>query len=237
MEDIIKQITRRLEREMTRYCGDLMRRLRLENVNVDVVRVQGRLRFRTSYGQNVLDHVLESAYLGGMMSAELGLEEKLGRRSSFLHDVGKAIDVTQEGSHPELGGEFLMNIEELPEVTHAAAKHHGSYNPLHLFTAVAKSADAMSGGRPGARRESIDNYVERVQSLEDIAKRAKGVVSVSITQAGRDIQLNVDPKKISDDKLQEISDTVAADIEKELTYPGEIKVSAVREIWTKQVAH
>jgi ribonuclease Y len=234
LENSIQQITERLEREMTRGCGDLLRRLRVENVHVEVVRTQGRLRFRTSYGQNVLDHVLEAAYIGGMMASEMGLDGKLGRRSSFLHDVGKAIDVTQEGSHPELGGEFLLKIEEMPEVCHAAAKHHGGYNPLHLFTAIAKSADAMSGGRPGARRETIDNYVERVQSLENIAQRPKGVLSVSITQAGRDIQVNVDPKKIKDEELQEISDAVAADIQKELTYPGEIKVSAVREIWTKQ---
>jgi len=237
IEEAIEHITNRLEREMTRGCGDLLRRLRIENVNIEVVRTQGRLRFRTSYGQNVLDHVLESAYLGGLMASELGLNGKLGRRSSFFHDVGKAIDVTQEGSHPELGGEFLVNIEELPEVAHAAAKHHGPYNPLHLFTAIAKSADAMSGGRPGARREGIDNYVERVQSLESIALRPKGVLNVSITQAGRDIQINVDPKKIDDNQLQEISDKVAADIQQELTYPGEIKVSAVRETWTKHVAH
>jgi ribonuclease Y len=232
-----EEIGRRLAGEMTHGAGSLLRRLKIDDVDIEIVRLQGRIRYRTSFGQNVLDHQLEVGFLCGMLGLELGdFNLLISRKCGFFHDIGKAIDVVQEGSHPELGGDFLKKHSNIPEVIQAAYNHHNSFNPDELYTAITSTCDAMSAGRPGARRESIDSYVERLETLEQIARQPEGVQTVAVMQAGRKIQVSVDAKKVADEALDMIGKKIAAQIEGELVYPGEIQVNVFRETSVRVVA-
>jgi ribonuclease Y len=200
------------------------------NIDPRAQKLLGRLKFRSSYGQNVYKHTVEVAYLCGMMASELGLDAKLARRCGLMHDIGKAIDHEQEGGHPFVGGEFLKKIKELPEVIEAAAGHHDNVlNHKYIYTSLAAAADAISASRPGARRESMERYVQRLTSLEAVATGMTGVQAAFAIQAGRELRVFVDHTTVTDESAASIARDIAKRIEEELTYPGEIRVTLLRE--------
>jgi ribonuclease Y len=190
----------------------------------------GRLRYRTSYGQNVLRHSLEVAFLCQAIADELGLDGRLARRCGLLHDIGKAIDHEKEGGHPKLGADFCRKFSERVEVLNAIEGHHGDVPATSPYTPIVMAADAISAARPGSRRESLERYIQRLQQLEEIAKQQRGVTEAFAIQAGREIRVIVDAKKVDDAVAEKISRDIAKEIEDNLTYPGEIKVTVLREL-------
>ena len=189
----------------------------------------GRLKYRTSYGQNVLNHSLEVSYIAGLMASEIGADVKLAKRAGLLHDIGKAVDHSQEGSHIELGVEFAKRYKENDIVVNAIQAHHGDVEPKSIVACLVQAADTVSAARPGARRENLQNYIKRIKELEDIPKNFDGVSDAYAIQAGREIRVLVKPEKISDDEMVLLSRTIAEKIEQELEYPGQIKVNVIRE--------
>ncbi len=196
----------------------------------------GRLNFRTSYSQNVLRHSIEVSHLTGMMAEQLGLEGKLARRCGFLHDIGKAADHEMEGGHPAIGAELLKRYGESPEVVHAAAGHHDDIRPEYIYTVLTAAADACSASRPGARRETLEKYVRRLEELEALALGFPGVNQVFAVQAGREVRIIVDPKEINDRGAAKLARDIAQSIEQNLTYPGEVRVVVMRETRSVGVA-
>ncbi len=190
----------------------------------------GRLHFRTSYGQNVLRHSVEVGKMAGILASELGENVMLARRAGFLHDMGKAIDREVEGSHVEIGAEFARKYKENPIVVNAIASHHGDVEPESVIAVIVAAADALSSARPGARNESMENYIKRLRDLEEIATSFDGVQNSYALQAGREIRIMVQPNKISDDEVTIIAHKVREKIENNLDYPGNIKVTVIREL-------
>lgn len=190
----------------------------------------GRLKYRTSYGQNVLQHSIEVAFLCQAIADELGLDGRLARRCGLLHDLGKAIAHDVEGGHPKVGAEFCKKFNERPEVINAIAAHHGDIPSTSAYTPIVMAADAISAARPGARRESLERYVQRLQELEEIAKAPEGVKEAYAIQAGREIRVIVDARKVDDAMAAKIAHDVAKEVEEKMTYPGEIRVTVLREI-------
>jgi len=201
----------------------------LHGLHPELVRLLGRLRFRTSYGQNVLAHSVEVAHLAGMMAEELGASPKTARRAALLHDVGKAVTHEIEGPHALVGGELARKYGESEAVAHAMEAHHNEVEPQTIEAVIVQAADALSGARPGARGESLEQYVKRLRELEQLAMRHKGVDKVYAMQAGREIRVMVAPGAIDDDAATLLSYEIAREIEKELDYPGQIKVTVIRE--------
>jgi ribonuclease Y len=195
----------------------------------ELVKMLGRLKFRTSYGQNVLAHSVECANLAAMMADELGANAKLARRAALLHDIGKAVSHEVEGPHALVGGELARRHGEPEAVAHAMEAHHNEVEPQTIEAVIVQSADALSGARPGARGESLEQYVKRLRDLEQIATRHEGVDKVYAMQAGREIRVMVQPGAIDDDAAVLLSHEIAREIEKELEYPGQIKVTVIRE--------
>jgi len=189
----------------------------------------GRLKFRTSYGQNVLNHSVEVAYLMATMAAELGLDIRLAKRIGLLHDIGKSMDHEVEGGHAEIGAEFAKKLGEKPEVVNAIHAHHEAVQPDTLYAVLVQVADAISASRPGARRESLEKYIKRLERLEDVAKSFGGVDTAFAIQAGREVRVIVKPDRVTDKNMNTLARDIAAEIEKELTYPGEITVTVLRE--------
>ena len=196
----------------------------------------GRLKYRTSYGQNVLRHSLEVAFLCQIIADELGLDGRLARRCGLLHDVGKAIDHDAEGSHPKVGADFCRRFSERPEVLNAIEGHHADIPATSAYTPIVMAADAISAARPGGRRESLERYIKRLQQLEGIAKAPPGVKEAFAIQAGREIRVIVDAKRVDDATAAKISRDVAKGIEEQMTYPGEIRVTVLREVRAVSVA-
>ena len=196
----------------------------------------GRLKYRTSYGQNVLRHSLEVAVLCQIIADELGLDGRLARRCGLLHDVGKAIDHDAEGSHPKVGADFCRRFSERPEVLNAIEGHHADIPATSAYTPIVMAADAISAARPGGRRESLERYIKRLQQLEGIAKAPPGVKEAFAIQAGREIRVIVDAKRVDDATAAKISRDVAKGIEEQMTYPGEIRVTVLREVRAVSVA-
>jgi len=201
----------------------------IHNLHPELVKLLGRLKFRTSYGQNVLKHSEEVAYLSGLMAGELGLDVKLAKRAGLLHDIGKAIDHEKEGTHVDLGMEVLKKYKEPQAVIDAMAAHHGDYEPKSIEAVLIAAADALSAARPGARRETLETYIKRLQELEDIANNTDGVEKSFAIQAGREIRIVAQPDKIKDEEMPYLARTIAKKVEDELDYPGQIKVNIVRE--------
>jgi ribonuclease Y len=201
----------------------------VQSVHPELVRVLGRLRFRTSYGQNVLAHSIEVAQLAAMMAQELGASSKTSRRAALLHDIGKAVTHEIEGPHALVGGDLARKYGETEAVAHAMEAHHNEVEPQTIEAVIVQAADALSGARPGARGESLEQYVKRLRDLEQIATRHNGVDKVYAMQAGREIRVMVAPGAIDDDAATLLSYEIAREIEKELEYPGQIKVTVIRE--------
>ena len=195
----------------------------------DLVKLLGKLRYRTSYGQNVLNHSIEVSNLARIMAEELGLDPKLARRAGLLHDIGKALDHDMEGTHVEIGVEILKKYKENENVINAVQAHHGDVEPQTIEAVLVQAADAISASRPGARRETLETYIKRLESLENIADSFDGVEKSFAIQAGREIRIIVKPEKISDDQMVLLARDVAKKVENEMEYPGQIKVNIVRE--------
>ncbi|HET6442901.1 MAG TPA: HDIG domain-containing protein, partial [Phycisphaerae bacterium] len=193
------------------------------------IQLLGRLKFRTSYGQSVLEHSIEVAHLSAMLAEELGLDGRLAKRAGLLHDIGKAVDHEVEGGHPEIGADLARRYNEPPEIVHAIGGHHQPDVQDALYTTVVAAADAVSASRPGARRETLEKYIQRLQKLEEVAKRFEGVQSAYAIQAGREVRVIVDAEKVDDAVAMKLCRDIAKAVEDELSYPGEVRIVLIRE--------
>ena len=202
----------------------------------ELVKILGRLKYRTSYGQNVLKHSLEVSYLAGIMAAELGADVKVAKRAGLLHDIGKAIDHEVEGTHIQIGVEIAKKYKESSDVVHAIAAHHNDIQPQTIEALLVQTADAISGARPGARRESLENYVKRLEKLENVANSFDGVEQSYAIQAGREIRVMVKPEEVNDESTVFMAKEIAKKLEAELDYPGQIKVNVIRELRSVEYA-
>ena len=201
----------------------------VNNIHPELVKLLGRLHFRTSYGQNVLDHSLEVAYLAGIMASELGLEPTMARRAGLLHDIGKALDHEIEGSHIEIGVDVARKYKESEIVVHAIHAHHGDVEAKTIIACLVQAADAISAARPGARRENLENYIKRLEKLEEVASSFDGVERCFAIQAGREVRIIVKPEVVKDDSMVLLARDICKKIEEEVEYPGQIKVNIIRE--------
>ena len=202
-----------------------------------IVEMLGRLNYRTSYGQNILDHSIECSKIAGIIAERLGVDVELAKRGAVLHDIGKAIDFVQEGSHDDLGAEICRKYGESPEVLNCIMAHHEDEEPDTVEAVIVKVADALSSARPGARKESVELYLKRLENLEKIAMEFEGVEKVFAIQAGREVRVLVRPEEVSDDSVFKLSQDIAERIEREMDYPGEVKVNLVRETRAIAIAH
>ena len=206
------------------------------SIHPELVRLLGKLKYRTSYGQSVLKHSLEVSYIAGLMAAELGADERLARRAGLLHDIGKALDHEMEGSHIALGVEFARKYKESEAVVHAIEAHHGDVECKTVVACLVQAADAVSASRPGARRENVENYIKRLQQLEEISSSFEGVERAYAIQAGREVRVMVKPEVVSDSRMPFVAHEIAKKIESEMEYPGQIKVNIIRESRASDVA-
>jgi ribonuclease Y len=229
IEELTEQTKREMEEHINQVGKEFLREQDLMNVHPKLVTLLGRLKYRTSYGQNVLQHSREVAHLSSVMAAEMKLDQRIARRAGVFHDIGKAVDQEFEGSHPVIGGEILKRFDEPKEVVDAAANHHNDADANFVYTVLASAADAISASRPGARSESMDRYIKRIEALEKLVKSFPGVTGVYAIQAGREVRCLVDSDKINDNTAVVLARDIAKSIEQQLTYPGEIRVTVMRE--------
>ena len=209
---------------------------RVTGLHPELVRLLGRLRFRTSYSQNVLAHLVESSHLAALMAAELGANVEVARRAALLHDIGKAVSHEVEGTHASVGARLARRYDENEAITHAIEAHHNEIEPVTVEAVIVQAADALSGARPGARGDSLEQYVTRLSDLEEIAQRQDGVRKVYAMQAGREIRVMVDPGRVDDQAMAVISHEIATAIEREMQYPGQIKITVIRELRSTRIA-
>ena len=229
IEETVDKCRRELEIQMKREGDKAVMELSIHSLHPDLVKLIGRLKYRTSFGQNVLSHSLEVAWLAGLMAGELGVNVQLARRAGLLHDIGKALDHEIEGSHVQIGVDICKKYRENPQVIHAIEAHHGDVEPKTTLAFIIMAADAISAARPGARRENMESYIKRLETLEALCNGFEGVESSYAVQAGREVRILVQPDKVSDDEVILLARNVAKKIENELDYPGQIKVSVIRE--------
>ena len=229
IEETVDKCRRELEIQMKREGDKAVMELGIHSLHPDLVKLIGRLKYRTSFGQNVLSHSLEVAWLAGLMAGELGVNVQLARRAGLLHDIGKALDHEIEGSHVQIGVDICKKYRENPQVIHAIEAHHGDVEPKTTLAFIIMAADAISAARPGARRENMESYIKRLETLEALCNGFEGVESSYAVQAGREVRILVQPNKVSDDEVILLARNVAKKIENELDYPGQIKVSVIRE--------
>ena len=229
IEEVYAKCKAELDKSIMETGKETVFNLGIYGVNAEIVKLIGRLKYRTSYGQNVLVHSIEVAKICGTMAAELGMDEKLAKRAGLLHDIGKAIDYDQEGSHTQIGVEIAKKYKEDWRVINAIASHHGEEESKCVEAALVQSADAMSASRPGARREVLESYIKRLEKLEEVARSFDGVSRSFAIQAGREIRIIVEPERVSDEAIINLSRDISKKVEEELTYPGQIKVTVIRE--------
>lgn len=229
IEETVEKARREVEATIKAEGERTVVELGVNNIHPELVKLLGRLKYRTSYGQNVLKHSIEVAYISGMIASELGLNPTVAKRAGLLHDIGKALDHEMEGSHIQLGVEVARKYKESDAVIHAIHAHHGDVEAKTVVACIVQAADAISAARPGARRENIENYIKRLQQLEEVGKSFPGVDSCFAIQAGREIRVMVKPEQINDDKMAPLAREISKKIEQELEYPGQIKVNIIRE--------
>ena len=229
IEEIVEKVKKEVDTNIREEGEKAAFDLGLSGIHPEIIKLLGRLKYRTSYGQPVLQHSKEVAYLAGMMAGELGIDVKLAKRAGLLHDIGKAVDHETEGSHQEIGATLAKKYGENPKVINAILVHHGEGDPLTAEAALVAAGDALSAARPGVRRESIENYLKRLEKLEQMAMSYKGVEKCYAIQAGREIRIIVKPEDMTDEMSAVMSKDLAKKIEAEMSYPGQIKVTVIRE--------
>jgi ribonucrease Y len=229
IEEVHERSLRDLEEQIRKAGEEAAADVGIPDLHPELVKLLGRLQYRTSYGQNVLKHLAESAHLAGALASEIGIDPAIAKRGAFLHDIGKAVTHEVEGSHAIIGAEIARRLGEDPEVVHCIESHHGEVEQRTVHAVLAQIADSISGGRPGARRESLETYVKRLERLEEICTAHEGVEKVFAMQAGREVRVMVTPEDVDDVQAQAIARDIAKQVEDELQYPGQIKISVIRE--------
>jgi ribonucrease Y len=229
IEELIKKSEKEIEKKMKEAADEVIFDLDVHGLKPKLVEMIGRLKYRTSYGQNVLQHCKEVAMLAGLMASELGLDPKIAIRAGLLHDIGKAIDRETEGTHSQLGAEMASKNGENDIISNAIAAHHEDVSPISVYPILIQAADTISSTRPGVRRETLTNYVNRLTKLEEIADSFRGVSKTYVIQAGREIRCIVEPEQINDAQSEELARQIATKIQDEMEYPGQIKVTIIRE--------
>ncbi|HEY7874510.1 MAG TPA: ribonuclease Y [Actinomycetota bacterium] len=236
IEEIHEKSKSEVEREIREAGEWAVLETGITDMHPELVRVLGRLKFRTSYGQNVLKHVVEASHIAGMIAGELGIDPAIAKRGTLLHDIGKAVTHEVEGSHAIIGAEIARRLKESPAVTHCIESHHGEVEQRTIEAVITQTADAISGARPGARRETLETYVKRLERLEAIANEFDGVEKVYAMQAGREVRVMVKPEDVDDLRAEVIARDIAKKIEEELQYPGQIRITVIRETRTSAYA-
>jgi len=229
IEEVVDKARKEMEEEIRTLGDEAAFELKLHAIHPELLKLMGRLRYRTSYGQNILNHSKEVGYLCGMMAAELGFDEMLARRCGFLHDIGKAVTHETEGTHPSIGKALGIKYGEPDQVVHAIGHHHDDLTHDDIYTVLVQSADSISGARPGARRETLETYVKRLEKLESLAESFAGVEKCFAIQAGREIRVMIEPSQVDDARSTLLAAEIARKIEGELQYPGQIRVVVIRE--------
>lgn len=230
IEEVVEKVRQELEEEMVRDGENTLMQLGIHNMHAELVKSIGRMKYRSSFGQNLLQHSVEVAYLTSVMAAELGLDVNFAKRAGLLHDVGKTLDKSIEGPHALLGYELTKKFKEHPIVVNAVGSHHEDIEMEHPIAPLVQAADAISGARPGARREPLESYVKRLETLEALAKSFEGVAKTYAIQAGREIRVVVEQDRVDDTLADKLASEIAAKIESEMEYPGQIKVTVIREV-------
>ena len=229
IEETVEKARREVEASIKQAGEKATFETGVHGINIELIKLLGRLKYRTSYGQNVLDHSIEVSTIAGVMAAELGVDVTLAKRAGLLHDIGKALTAEVEGSHVNIGVDIAKKYKESQEVIHAIEAHHGDVEAQTIIAVIVQAADAISAARPGARRENLENYIKRLEKLEEIAKSFDGVEKTFAIQAGREIRIMVKPEQIGDDRMALVARDIVKKIESELEYPGQIKVNLIRE--------
>ncbi len=229
IEEMVEKARKEVDNIIKEYGEQATFETAVHGLHPELIRLLGRLNYRTSYGQNVLKHSIEVAHIAGIMAAEIGADVKLAKRAGLLHDIGKAVDHEMEGTHVEIGMDLLRRYRESKDVIHAMSTHHGDYEPQTIEAVLVTAADAISAARPGARRETLEAYIKRLEKLEEIANSYEGVEKSFAIQAGREIRIMVKPENVTDEGMHLLAREMTKRIEDELEYPGQIKVSIIRE--------
>ena len=229
IEEMVAKAQKEVNQSIKEAGEQAVFEINLHGIHPDIVKLLGRMKYRTSYGQNVLNHSIEVAHIAGLLASELGVDVTTAKRAGLLHDLGKAIDHEVEGSHVSIGVDLARKYKESEEVIHAIEAHHNDVEPHTVIACIVQAADAISASRPGARRENIENYVKRLEKLEAVSRSFPGIDSCYAIQAGREIRIMVKPDEVSEDQMTLLARDIAKKIEAELTYPGQIKVHVLRE--------